>query len=119
MDPDGIDLDLLTDATRRRIVGLLALQPRRAAPLAVAAGLSVATARRHLGLLVTGGLVRAVRSPVLQRSLRYGLEPTVHGSITAWLAGVDPNVASARETAPESNGASADRAEAPSGLGGA
>ncbi|HET9456778.1 MAG TPA: winged helix-turn-helix domain-containing protein [Candidatus Limnocylindrales bacterium] len=108
--------ELLADPMCRRIVGLLALRPRRAAHLVPLVGLDHAALARSLRRLVTGGLVRAMPSPVVAGSYRYGIEPAAHGPITAWLAGIDPVSGEPRvdgTDGAEQSGAPASRAGAP------
>jgi hypothetical protein len=105
--------DLLDDPTSCRLVGLLALRARRAVQLAPLVGLERAATARWLRRLVAGGLVRALPSPVVSRSVRYGLDPAAHGAITAWLAGLDPSTGDPRRDGFETSGAPASRAGAP------
>jgi DNA-binding MarR family transcriptional regulator len=83
----GPGIELLTDPTRRRIIALLAIRPRRPSALATEIGLSLPATSRQLHLLLEAGLVRSLPSPIDRRSLRYSIEPRSHGAITAWLAG--------------------------------
>jgi DNA-binding transcriptional ArsR family regulator len=84
---NGHGIELLADPTRRRIIALLALRPRRPSAIAKEIGLSPPATSRQLKLLRDAGLVRAQRSPIDGRTYRYSIEPQRHGAITAWLAG--------------------------------
>jgi DNA-binding transcriptional ArsR family regulator len=90
---------LLADPTRLRIVGALALRPRRPSVLAHDLRISRSVVSRQLRLLRDAGLVAQRRSPVDGRWTMYAIEPSRHGAITAWLAGTeigrDPNALSA------------------------
>jgi DNA-binding transcriptional ArsR family regulator len=84
---NGQGIELLADPTRRRIIALLAIRPRRPSTIATEIGLSPPAVSRQLRLLRDAGLIRAQRSPVDGRGRRYAIEPRAHGAITAWLAG--------------------------------
>jgi DNA-binding transcriptional ArsR family regulator len=86
---NGTGIDLLADPTRRRIVGLLAVRPRRPSSLAAELGLSRPATTRQLHLLRDAGLVVVLRSYADGRVLLYRLNPTTQGAITAWLVGTD------------------------------
>jgi DNA-binding transcriptional ArsR family regulator len=85
----AVGIELLADPTRRRIVGLVALHPRRPSDLAAAIGLSRPATTRQLGLLRAAGLLRRTYSPRDGRSRLYAVNPMLIGPITAWLAGVE------------------------------
>ncbi len=74
MDPDLLRaLKALSDASRLRIVGLLAGTPMAVAELADALGLTPATTVHHLGRLREAGLVEARdRRPFVEYQLRAG-----------------------------------------------
>jgi DNA-binding transcriptional ArsR family regulator len=101
---NGSGIALLADPTRRRLVALLAIRPRRPSGLAAEIGLSRPATARQLHLLEEAGLIRASRFMIDRRSVLYAIDPRMHGPITAWLAGT--------EIARPSNGP-ADRAEPP------
>jgi len=86
---NGPGIALLADQTRRRIVALLALRPRRPSAIAHEVGLSRPATSRQLRLLREAGLVRMVRSRIDGRGYLYSIEPDSHGPITAWLAGTE------------------------------
>ena len=97
---NGHGIELLADPTRRRIIAVLAIRPRRPSAIAKEIGLSRPATSRQLRLLREAGLIRAQRSLIDGRSYRYSIEPRVHGAITAWLAGTgvavpDPDAHSA------------------------
>ena len=86
---NGTGIELLADPTRRRIIALLAVRPRRPSALASEIGLSRPATTRQLRLLRMAGLVRMHRS-MLDGGVRlYDLEPRARGVITAWLAGTE------------------------------
>jgi DNA-binding transcriptional ArsR family regulator len=82
-------IELLADPTRRRIIAVLALGPRRPSSLAKQIGLSPAVTTRHLLLLRDAGLVRTLPSYLDRRAVLYGIDPSSRGPITAWLAGTE------------------------------
>jgi predicted transcriptional regulator len=82
----GPGIELLADPMCRRMIGLLAVRPRRPASLATELGLSRPATTRELHLLVDAGLVRAIKSEVDRRGMVYTIDPANHGRITAWLA---------------------------------
>jgi DNA-binding transcriptional ArsR family regulator len=86
---NGPGIELLADPTRRRIIAVLAISPRRPSSLAVELGLSRPATTRQLGLLRQAGLIDSARSRVDGRVRLYRLNPAAHGRITAWLAGID------------------------------
>jgi DNA-binding transcriptional ArsR family regulator len=86
---NGTGIDLLADPTRRRIVGLLAIRPRRPSSLAAELGLSRPATTRQLHLLRDAGLIVVTRSYADRRVLLYRLNPSTQGAITAWLVGTD------------------------------
>jgi DNA-binding transcriptional ArsR family regulator len=86
---NGIGIDLLADPTRRRIIGLLAVRPRRPSSLAAEIGRSRPAVTRQLHLLKGAGLVIADRTIVDGRVLLYRINPALQGAITAWLVGTD------------------------------
>jgi DNA-binding transcriptional ArsR family regulator len=86
---NGQGIELLADPTRRRIIALLAIRPRRPSAIATEIGLSRPATSRQLRLLRDAGLIRSQRSPVDGRGYRYAIEPRSRGAITAWLAGTN------------------------------
>ncbi len=70
-------------------MAILAVRPMRPSVLARELGLSRPATSRQLTLLREAGLLRAVRSEIDGRSMRYAVEPRNHGRITAWLAGTE------------------------------
>jgi purine-binding chemotaxis protein CheW len=86
MVPNGLDLEALTEPTRRKIVALLAEHPRRSTSLAVALGVSNATLARHLRLLRAAGVVVADRVVRDGRVRLYMLDPRRARPVMAWLA---------------------------------
>jgi DNA-binding transcriptional ArsR family regulator len=86
---NGPGIELLADPTRRQIIAVLALRPRRPTSLAKEIGLSRAATNRHLLLLRDAGLVRTKPSYLDRRAVLYGIDPSSRGPITAWLAGTE------------------------------
>ena len=84
---------LLADPTRRHIVALIAVRPRRSSAVAAAIGLSRPATSRQLRLLVDAGLLVVVRSRIDGRGHLYSLDHRAHGRITAWLAGTEIGLA--------------------------
>jgi DNA-binding MarR family transcriptional regulator len=84
---NGIGIALLADQTRRSIVAMLALRPRRPMDIAAELGLSRPAVSRQLRLLQEAGLIRVYRSYIDGRGLMYQLNPSATRQITAWLAG--------------------------------
>jgi DNA-binding transcriptional ArsR family regulator len=89
---NGIGIALLADETRRRIVALLAIQPRRPSTIAEVLRHSRPAVTRQLKLLEREGLVWAFRSRIDGRGVVYRINPAAHGRIIAWLAGTDVGV---------------------------
>jgi DNA-binding transcriptional ArsR family regulator len=86
---NGNGIDLLADPTRRRIIALLALGPRRPSKVAAEIGLSWPATTRQLRLLQRAGLVTTRRSYIDRRKVVYYIEPERLGQIAAWLAGTE------------------------------
>ena len=86
---NGTGIDLLADPTRRRIIGLLAMRPRRPSSLAAEIGRSRPAVTRQLHLLHDAGLIVANRSLVDGRVVLYRINPARQGAIMAWLVGTD------------------------------
>ena len=86
---NGTGIALLADETRRRIVALLAVRPRRPSAIAAELGLSRPATSRQLRLLEQAGLIWAFRSRLDGRGFVYSIKPSAQGRIIAWLAGTD------------------------------
>jgi DNA-binding transcriptional ArsR family regulator len=86
---NGTGIALLADPTRREIIGLLALHPRRSSAIAREIGRSRSATSRQLRLLAEAGLVRVIPSPFDGRASLYSIHPGAFGRITAWLAGTE------------------------------
>jgi DNA-binding transcriptional ArsR family regulator len=89
--PSGLDetLAVLADPARRRVVDLLAEQPRSAGALAAAAGLSPPAMSRHLRVLRRGGLVAGEPDPADARVRIYSLRPERLAGVRVWLTDVE------------------------------
>jgi DNA-binding transcriptional ArsR family regulator len=72
-------LGLLTDPTRRAIIGLLAVRPSRSTTIATTLGFSRSAASRHLRLLEEAGLVTGRQSMVDGRGVLYAINSWAHG----------------------------------------
>ena len=88
----GLDgtLAALADPTRRRVVDLLRVRPRRAGELAVAFRMSPPAMSRHLRVLRVRGLVeeeRAARNDARLRIYRLRRQPFT--ALQKWLADVE------------------------------
>jgi len=86
---NGPGIELLADPTRRRIIALLALCPRRPSSLAVELSLSRPATTRQLNLLREADLVCSRRSTLDRRVVIYSVDLRAQGPITAWLAGTE------------------------------
>jgi predicted transcriptional regulator len=86
---NGTGIDLLADPTRRRIIALIAVRPRR--PGAIARELSVdpSTVTHQLRLLQRAGLVLSRSVPYDGRGRSYLLAPRSIGPVVAWLSGTE------------------------------
>ena len=93
---NGTGIALLADETRRRIVALLAVQPRRPSAIAAELGLSRPATSRQLRLLEQAGLIWAFRSRLDGRGFVYSIRPSAQGRIIAWLAGTGRRAARSR-----------------------
>jgi DNA-binding transcriptional ArsR family regulator len=89
---NGPGITLLADPTRRSIVGLLALRPRRPSAIASQIGRSRPATSRQLRLLREAGLIRVLPAPFDGRATLYAIDPEAHGRITAWLAGTEVGI---------------------------
>jgi len=81
---DGV-FTVLADPTRRRVVQLLGVQPRRAGELAQAVGVSAPVISRHLRILLDAGVISDERVPedARLRVFRLRREPLL--ALQAWL----------------------------------
>jgi len=86
---NGTGIELLADPTRRRIVQLIAIRPRRPSALAVLVGRSRPAISRQLRLLREAGIIRELPVPHDRRGALFGLNPMQIGRIVAWLAGTE------------------------------
>jgi DNA-binding transcriptional ArsR family regulator len=84
--PAEATLELLSDATRRQVVTLLAQRPRQAGELASAAGISRPAMSRHLRLLRERGVVEHERFEDDGRGRLYRLRPEPFAELQDWLA---------------------------------
>jgi DNA-binding transcriptional ArsR family regulator len=82
-------IELLADPTRRRMIALLAIKPRRPTTLARKIGLSRPAISRQLRLLREAGLVERQRSWTDRRAFIYRIPRERQGVITAWFAGTE------------------------------
>lgn len=96
---NGEGIALLADPTRRRIVALLALRPRRPSAIAREIGRSRPATSRQLRLLHEAGFIRVLPGMLDGRAVLYGIDPRQHGRITAWLAGTEIGLEGATRTA--------------------
>jgi DNA-binding transcriptional ArsR family regulator len=79
-------LAALADPVRRRVVELLAEQPRRAGELAEALAVSPPVMSRHLKVLRTADLVEEEHPPFDARVRIYSLRSARMGELRSWLA---------------------------------
>lgn len=86
---NGTGIELLADETRRQIIALVAVHPRRPSDLARHLGLSRPAISRQLRLLRQAGLIRLMPFRADGRATLYGIEPAAQGRIIAWLAGTE------------------------------
>lgn len=89
---NGPGIALLADPTRREIVALLALRPRRPSSIAREIGLSRPATSRQLRLLREAGLIRILPVPLEGRAVLYAIDDHRHGRITAWLTGTEVGI---------------------------
>jgi DNA-binding transcriptional ArsR family regulator len=82
-------LSALADPTRRRVVDLLRVRPRRAGELSLAFRMSPPAMSRHLRVLRTRGLVSEERIPGDARVRIYRLRPEPFRDLGSWLAEID------------------------------
>lgn len=86
---NGIGIALLADPTRRRMIQLIAVHPRRPSALACEVGRSRPAMSRQLRILREAGLIRELPVPHDRRGALFGLDPDNLGRIVAWLAGTE------------------------------
>ena len=86
---NGTGIALLADPTRRRLIALIAVKPRRPSRMARDLGVHRSTATRQLRLLEQAGLVVRRRTHLDGRGVLYLLEPRRVGHVLAWLAGTE------------------------------
>jgi DNA-binding transcriptional ArsR family regulator len=86
---NGTGIELLADPTRRRMIALIAVRPRRPSAIARELGVHRSTATHQLRLLEQAGLI--VARPTLRdgRGVLYVLDPRRLGHVVAWLAGTE------------------------------
>jgi DNA-binding transcriptional ArsR family regulator len=89
---NGAGIALLADPTRRRIIQLIAVHPRRPSALADEVGKSRPAMSRQLRILREAGLIRELPVPHDRRGALFGLDPDNLGRIVAWLAGTEIGV---------------------------
>jgi len=82
-------LSALADPTRRRVVDLLRVRPRRAGELVAAFDVSAPAISRHLRLLRSGGLIEELRDPEDGRGRVYQLRPDRFEELAGWLREVE------------------------------
>jgi len=82
-------LSALADPTRRRVVDLLRIRPRRAGELVAAFDVSAPAISRHLRLLRSGGLIEESRDPDDGRGRVYQLRPDRFEELGSWLREVE------------------------------
>ncbi len=86
---NGAGIALLADPTRRRIIQLIAMHPRRPSALAHEVGRSRPAISRQVRILREAGLIRELPVPHDRRGALFGLDPDNLGRIVAWLAGTE------------------------------
>lgn len=82
-------LSALADPTRRRVVDLLRVRPRRAGELVAAFDVSAPAISRHLRLLRSGGLIEELRDPADGRGRVYQLRPDRFDELAGWLREIE------------------------------
>ncbi len=90
---NGSGIALLADPTRRRIIQLMAIHPRRPSHLAREVGRSRSAISRQVRILREAGLIRELPVPHDRRGALFGLDPDNLGRIVAWLAGTEIGLA--------------------------
>jgi DNA-binding transcriptional ArsR family regulator len=87
-DLDGT-LAALADPTRRRVIELLHVRPRRPAELSAAVRMSPPAMSRHLRVLRTRGLVEETLDPGDARHRHYRLRREPFARLQKWLTGLE------------------------------
>lgn len=82
-------LSALADPTRRRVIDLLRIRPRRAGELVAVFNVSAPAISRHLRLLRSGGLIEELRDPADGRGRVYQLRPDRFEELAGWLREVE------------------------------
>jgi DNA-binding transcriptional ArsR family regulator len=90
---NGTGIALLADPTRRRIIQLLAIRPRRPSSLAADVGRSRPAISRQLRILREARLIREVPVRHDRRGVLFMIHPDNLGRIVAWLAGTEIGIA--------------------------
>ena len=101
---NGTGIALLADPTRRQIIQLVALHPRRPSDVAREIGRSRPATSRQLRLLAEAGLIRELPVPHDRRGALFSLDPGSLGRIVAWLAGTEIGVAEGLRERPRQQG---------------
>jgi DNA-binding Lrp family transcriptional regulator len=86
---NGVGVELLADPTRRAIVAILALSPRRPSSLARDLGLSRPAVSRQLRILEEAGFVTWAEMDRDRRGVPSFLHPVGQRRVLAWLAGTE------------------------------
>ena len=86
---NGTGIALLADPTRRRIIGLIAVKPRRPSAIARDLGVHRSTATHQLRPLEEAELIVRRRTLHDGRGVLYLLDPRRIGHVLAWLAGTE------------------------------
>jgi DNA-binding transcriptional ArsR family regulator len=108
---NGSGIALLADPTRRRIIQLIAIHPRRPSALARLVGRSRPAISRQVRILLEGHLIRELPVPHDRRGALFGLDPDNLGRIVAWLAGTEIGVEGEMQLRPRKQSAPACLAE--------
>ena len=77
--------EAFADPTRRHVVQLLSVRPRRAGEISDSAGVSGPRMSRHLRVLLEAGIVTDERSPEDARVRVFRLRPDAIVAVQAWL----------------------------------
>lgn len=86
---NGTGVELLADPTRRRILSLVAVRPRRPSAIARDLGVHRSTATHQLRTMEKAGLIMSRRTRHDGRGILYLLNPQRVGHVVAWLAGTE------------------------------
>jgi len=86
---NGTGIELLADPTRRRMIALIAVRPRRPSAMARDLGVHRSTATHQLRQLEEAGLIMSRRTRDDGRGVLYVLDPRRVGQVLAWLAGTE------------------------------